>query len=90
MTKFHADSILAQYGYSNTSDGKFVKSKTEDGKEIFLKSSTINVTDGQGYSSPTSYRKKMGMMGKWSNQMEDAYEKIKSGNWNGEDLDVVW
>ena len=48
------------------------------------------MSDAQGYSSPTSYRKKMGMMGKWDSTMEEAYNKIKSGNWKGEDLDVVW
>ena len=29
-------------------------------------------------------------MGKWSNQMEEAYNQIKSGKWNGEDLGVLW
>lgn len=50
----------------------------------------INVADAQGYSSPTSYRKKMGMMGKWSDEMEEAYNRIKRGDFNVNDLDVVW
>lgn len=50
----------------------------------------INVADAQGYSSPTSYRKKMGMMGKWSDEMEEAYNRIKRGDFNINDLGVVW
>lgn len=50
----------------------------------------VNVADAQGYSSPTSYRKKMGMMGKWTSEMEEAYNRIKSGNFHVNDLGVVW
>lgn len=50
----------------------------------------INVADAQGYSSPTSYRKKMGMMGKWSEDMEEAYNRIRKGDFNVNDLGVVW
>lgn len=50
----------------------------------------FNVTDGQGYSSPTSYRKKMCMLGRWSEAEERAYENIKKGNFTVEDLGIVW
>lgn len=90
ITKFQADTILSKYGYSTTKDGKFVESKLEDGKTVLIPSEKINVADAQGYSSPTSYRKKMGMMGRWSTEMDEAYNKIKSGEWNGEDLNVIW
>lgn len=40
----------------------------------------INVTDGQAYSSPTSYRKKMYMTGEWNDRKEELYQKIKSGD----------
>lgn len=50
----------------------------------------VNVTDAQGYSSPTSYRKKMIMAGMWDDTMEKAYQKIASGNFNVNDLGVVW
>lgn len=51
---------------------------------------SINVADAQGYSSPTSYRKKMGMMGKWSDEMEEAYARIRRGDFNVNDLGIVW
>ena len=50
----------------------------------------VNVADAQGYSSPTSYRKKMGMQGKWTIEMEEAYKQIREGNLNIDNLGVVW
>lgn len=60
-------------------------------KGLILKAfEEVNVADAQGYSSPTSYRKKLGMMGRWTSEMEEAYNRIKSGNYNVNDLGVVW
>lgn len=39
----------------------------------------INVTDGQGFSCPTSYRKKAFIFGRWTKEAEDLYKKIKDG-----------
>lgn len=39
----------------------------------------INVTDGQGYSCPTSYRKKAFIFGRWTKEAEELYKKIKDG-----------
>ena len=64
-----------------------LKSVIIDGKDGFKH---INVADAQGYSSPTSYRKKLGMMGQWTDEMERAYEEIRNGNWNIENFNVVW
>lgn len=36
----------------------------------------INFADAQGYSCPSSYRKKMGLFGNWDARMEDAYLKL--------------
>ena len=36
------------------------------------------LTDGQGWRSITSYRKVMGMAGKWTAQMENVYDEIMS------------
>lgn len=35
------------------------------------------LTDGQGYRTLKSYRKVLGMAGKWTRQMEDVYNKIQ-------------
>ena len=50
----------------------------------------INVADAQGYSSPTSYRKKMFIFGKWSREAESIYQKLLTGNYNYHDLQVAF
>lgn len=46
-------------------------------------------TDGQSFSSPTSIRKKLISQGLWSDEMEDAYKAIRSGNFNINHLSVL-
>lgn len=50
----------------------------------------INVTDAQGYCSPTAYRKKAIMLGKWSEEQEDVYKKLLSGSFTYSDLKVAF
>lgn len=50
----------------------------------------INVADAQGYSSPTSYRKKALVFGKWSRQAEDIYQRLKKGTYTYNDLKVAF
>ena len=49
----------------------------------------INVADAQGYSSITSYRKKAIMFGKWSDQLEETYQKIRNGKYTSRDLNMA-
>jgi hypothetical protein len=50
----------------------------------------INVTDAQGYSSATSYRKKAIMFGKWSEASEATYQKLVDGDFTATDLEVAF
>ena len=50
----------------------------------------INVADAEGYSSPTSYRKKAFIFGKWSRSAEDIYQKLKEGDYNYNDLKTAF
>ena len=50
----------------------------------------INVADAQGYSSPTSYRKKAFIFGKWSKKAEEIYQKLRNGDYNYSDLSVAF
>ena len=50
----------------------------------------INVADAQGYSSPTSYRKKAFIFGKWSKKAEEIYQKLRKGDYNYSDLSVAF
>lgn len=59
-------------------------------KDLILSSfDDINVADAQAYSSPTSFRKKLGMMGRWTDEMEEAYDRIISGDYNVMDLAIM-
>ena len=50
----------------------------------------INVTDAQGYSSPSSYRKKALIFGKWSKEAEDIYQKLLKGEYTYTDLETAF
>ena len=50
----------------------------------------INVADAQGYSSPTSYRKKAFVFGKWSRESEEVYQKLRSGTYTYKDLKIAF
>lgn len=50
----------------------------------------INVTDAQGYSSPSSYRKKAYIFGKWSRHAEDIYQKMLKGKYTYTDLETAF
>lgn len=58
--------------------------------EIIKAYEEINTTDGQAYDSITSYMKKLAMVGKWDSTMMEAYNRIVKGNWNVDDLDILW
>lgn len=51
---------------------------------------TINVTDAQGFRSLESYRAIMDMSGNWTQEMEDAYNRLNSDQWQAEDFQVLW
>lgn len=50
----------------------------------------INVTDAQGYSSPSSYRKKALIFGKWSKEAENIYQKLLKGEYTYTDLETAF
>lgn len=59
-------------------------------KNIIEQFESINVADAQAYSSPTSYRKKAFVFGKWNKKFEEIYEKLKKGEYNYSDLQVAF
>ena len=50
----------------------------------------INVADAQAYSSPSSYRKKAFMFGRWSRKAEDVYNRLLQGDFNIDELEVAF
>lgn len=85
---------LQELEKASISDPEAKKRKVQAQKDfydnIIRQFENIDVTDGQAYSSPTSYRKKMLMFGKWSKQAESVYQKLMSGNYNHSDLSVAF
>lgn len=54
----------------------FTVQKDKNGKE----KGGINQTDAQAYTCPTAMRKKLAMIGEWSDAQEDAYQQIRNKN----------
>lgn len=48
-----------------------------------------NFADAQAYTSPTGMRKKLGMAGKFSDELEEAYKEIKKGNMNLHNFEIA-
>lgn len=50
----------------------------------------INLTDAQAYNSPTSYRKKAVMFGKWDERAEEIYQELLKNNATYSDIEVAF
>lgn len=61
-----------------------------DKRMILTKFENVNVADAQAYRSMSSYRAILGMSGQWTEDMQEAYEHFKSGNWNIKDFNTIW
>lgn len=61
-----------------------------DRDNIIYKFKNVNVADAQAYRSLSSYRAILGMSGQWTDDMEQAYNNFKSGNWNIKDFNIIW
>lgn len=61
-----------------------------DRDNIISKFRNVNVADAQAYRSLSSYRAILGMSGQWTDDMEQAYNNFKEGNWNIKDFNIIW
>lgn len=57
---------------------------------IIYKFKNVNVADAQAYRSLSSYRAILGMSGQWTDDMEQAYNNFKNGDWNIKDFNIIW
>lgn len=90
ISDFDAASIIAKYGLSNET-GKDGKKYYRVGKYL-AETQKVNVADAQAYRSLSSYRAMMVMSGQWTDEMEIAYEHLKSpdGKWTMADFNIIW
>lgn len=83
-TKFSEDGIERCIYFQDIkveADGEFMKAIREqfgEGSKQWEDYMNNTLTDGQGYRSLDSYRKVMGMAGKWTEEMEKVYRDIKA------------
>lgn len=61
-----------------------------DRDNIIYKFKRVNVADAQAYRSLSSYRAILGMSGQWTDDMEQAYNNFKNGDWNIKDFNIIW
>ncbi len=61
-----------------------------DRDNIISKFRNVNVADAQAYRSLSSYRAVLGMSGQWTDDMEQAYNNFKNGDWNIADFNIIW
>lgn len=61
-----------------------------DRDNIISKFRNVNVADAQAYRSLSSYRAILGMSGQWTDDMEQAYNNFKNGDWNIKDFNIIW
>lgn len=61
-----------------------------DRDNIIYKFKKVNVTDAQAYRSLSSYMAILGMSGQWTDDMEQAYDNFKNGDWNIKDFNIIW
>ena len=71
------DDIVINAEETNSEFMEVIKHKYGEDSEIYKNYKKCTLTDGQGYRTLESYRKVMGMAGKWTEEMQRAYETIK-------------
>lgn len=92
LSDYDTASILSKYGYTNYS------TKNDRGEGInfvrigdsIVETSHVNVSDAQAYRSLSSYRAILNMQGQWNDDMERAYNNLKSGTWDISDFNIIW
>ena len=50
----------------------------------------VNVADAQAYRSLRSYRKVLVMAGRWTNEMEEALQRLEANTWTMADFNIIW
>lgn len=71
--KFHMKAIGKE---AEKQRQEVLKAALGNNYEIYKTYCKNSLTDGQGYRTLTSYRRVMGMAGKWTRNMEEAYKAI--------------
>ena len=71
------DDINLNAEFSNSEFMRAIEAKFGKNSPVYEAYTKNTLTDGQGYRTLESYRKVMGMAGKWTQEMENVYKAIK-------------
>lgn len=71
----------------NVKKGRITK---EFADSILEKYREVNATDAQSYRTLESYRSVLDMQGKWTDEMQECFDRLKDGTWDMGDLSIVW
>ena len=50
----------------------------------------VNVTDAQAFRSLSSYKAVLDMAGRWTNEMDEAMDRMKDGSFSDEDFETIF
>ena len=94
-TLYLADDVITSNVYNDIKDtmNKAVEQgliQSYDRDNILNKFKEVNVADAQAYVSPEAMRSILDMMGKWTDEMEAAYDRIKHGEFDMGDFNIIW
>ena len=71
------DDISLNAELTNSAFMKAIEAKFGKDSSVYKAYTDNTLTDGQGYRTLESYRKVMGMAGKWTREMQNVYDAIK-------------
>jgi len=61
-----------------------------DRDNILDKFKNVNVADAQAYVSPKAMRSILDMMGAWTDEMEESFQRFEKGEWDMSDFYTIW
>lgn len=91
-TIYLSDHIITSFKYQNIKDIINNAENISDIDKAFIltKFRDINVDDAQAYRSLDSFRSILDMLGKWTPEMENTYNRIINNQWDISDFNIVW
>lgn len=91
-TIYLSDHIITSFKYQNIKDIINDAENISDIDKAFIltKFRDINVDDAQAYRSLDSFRSILDMLGKWTPEMENTYNRIINNQWDISDFNIVW
>lgn len=94
-TVYLKDSVVVSSAYSDIKEAlneAYMQGNLneKDLESILSKFKEVNVADAQAYRSLSSYRAVLDMAGKWTDEMQEAFDHFQNGTWDMQDFNIIW